>query len=188
MGFFNGVVDKYARAQVALRAMLNGSAAQDFAVKKLTASDTITPDAVKGIVGTVSADSAQAGSVGEVVESVVGATSSPPSGEWGDLTSIFLAAGHWEVSLVVVGYPNLAAGCSMMTGGMGTVSGNNNAGLVHGDTRAEWAASDQVIGFFAMPGKSVRLSAPATIFLKMYAIYSSGVPIFRGRITARRVR
>lgn len=137
--------------------------------------------------GTITNDSAAAGEIGEYVESVVGVTSAPTTAQYGDLTSISLTAGDWDISLITLGILN-GATCTFMLAGIGTSAGNNGAGCVYGDTQVTGLATSNVNATLVVPPKRVALAASATYYLKMYAAYSAGTPQFQGRISARRVR
>jgi hypothetical protein len=140
--------------------------------------------AVKGIPN---AGAVTAGNVGEYVESVVGSTSAPASAAYGDLTSITLTAGDWDISAVVTGELN-GATLTSMSAGLGTTTGNNGSGMVYGDTAGDFLPTAANRAGFAMPPKQVRLAATTTYYLKMLASYSAGTPKFYGRISARRMR
>ena len=51
------------------------------------------------LVGTTTNDSAAAGVVGQYISSYVSATSVPTTNTWGDLTSVSLTAGDWDVTV-----------------------------------------------------------------------------------------
>lgn len=155
----------------------------------LSVTGVITPSQTNGIVGTTTNNDANAGSVGEVIESYVGATSAPTSTQFGDLTSIALTAGDWDIVIMAEGLLATGTGLTRMQVGIGTASGNNGAGCVAGDTLAD--GSLPTVDFnqnYNITSKRVSLSGSATYYLKMYAQYSGGTPQFRGRITARRRR
>lgn len=149
---------------------------------------TSKAEQLAGRLGTTTNDSAAAGEIGEYVESVVGSTFAPATGAWGDLTSISLSAGDWDISAVVACTLN---GATMTTnvGGIGTATGNNGAGIVTGDTRIDMAtATINYDSSGVCPCKRVSLASTMTYYLKMIANYSAGTPKFYGRISARRVR
>jgi hypothetical protein len=87
----------------AIRVTRSTGAVQFFApltVTSLTASSTITPNQTAGVVGTNTNNSAQAGSVGEVISAVVltGAAVALTTGVCANVTSISLTAGDWDVT------------------------------------------------------------------------------------------
>lgn len=156
----------------------------------LTALTSINRTGGTAITGTNTNDSAAAGCIGEYVESIVGPVNAPATGTYGDLTSITLSAGDWDVSANALA-PN--TGGVTYTGnasiGIGTASGNSSSGLVSGSTSSP--ANPSVSSYdssMAVPTLRKSLSGSTTIYLKMRQAYSAGTPVFYGRISARRVR
>lgn len=140
--------------------------------------------------GTQTNDSASAGDIGEYVESVVAFTNFPATGTYGDLTSISLTAGDWDVSLGVQARLN---GATMTSGSVdcfiGTTSGNSSSGRVEGSNQVEIGpptSAYQNTGFVSSYRMS--LSGTTTVYFKYRAFYSSGTPQATGRISARRRR
>lgn len=151
-------------------------------------TSTIIPSQTNGIVGTTTNNSANAGSVGEYIASVATATNFPTSTQWGDLTSIALSVGDWDVSVLL----DAAINGATMTGGVGaglsTTSGNttpSTLGSSYANTAPPTSTANTSV---AIPGFRVSLAAPATYYLKYAATYSAGTPQATGRISARRVR
>ena len=160
----------------------------------LSSTGTITPGQTTGIVGTTTNNNAQAGSVGEYVASVITTyTNFPATGVFGDLTSISLTAGDWDVSLSFGAYISASSNAKEIISFIGTVSGNNTINYVPNDngqylgfTRSSTSPNE---AFIVVPAYRVSISSTATYYLKMYADYTSGgPPIAKGRISARRVR
>jgi len=147
-----------------------------------------------GIAGTTTNGNATAGNVGEYIESVVGVVNLPASTQSGELTSIALTAGDWDVSLTVKFQQNAAVYTnSHLTLLLGTASGNNQTGAVDGSSKLDFYGQtattiENVSG--SIPCIRVSLAAPATYYLKVYAgTYSSGTPqTYGARISARRIR
>lgn len=154
-----------------------------------TNSDITTLAASTGVAvkGIPNAGDATAGNVGEYIESVVGSTSAPSSGAYGDLTSITLTAGDWDLSAIVTGELNGATLTSMLAG-IGTTTGNDGSGLVYGDNSGNFLPTSANRAGVTVPPKRVRLASTTTYYLKMMAAYSAGTPKFYGRISARRMR
>jgi hypothetical protein len=145
-----------------------------------------------GIVkGTNTNDNAAAGEVGEYIESVVSGVGFPTSGNWGDMTSIALTAGDWDVSFSGGAFSG-GATWSALNIGISTTSGNNNTGLVVGSnaTDSSWASSSTSIVVFDATVANYRMSVSAgtTVYGKLRSTYSAATPQFRGRLSARRVR
>lgn len=142
-------------------------------------------------VGTHSGDSATTGMVGEYVSSYATATSAPTTGQFGDLTSISLSAGDWDVSLSQLGVVN-GATITRCFIGVGYTSGNNvpDVNGQFGDDSTECSAptSSNVNFGAALPDVRVSITTTRTLYYKMYSEYIVATPQFRGRISARRVR
>lgn len=151
-----------------------------------------TPSNGFNFLGTTTNDNAAAGNVGQYIESVVGNVNAFGSNTFGDITSISLPAGDWDVSAVTNGDTTTAT-VTYFSMGISTTSGNSGTGLVDGDTRVYAGQSTNfattAIWGLAIPVKRFSLSATTTVYLKGHAIYSAGTPFFLGaRLSARRVR
>lgn len=168
---------------------INTTSTPSFTGLTLTSNLTFTPTTV-GIVGTGTNDSAATGNVGQYIESVISTnTNVPTSLQYGDLTSISLTAGDWDVSLLGI----LVANGATITGdgefGVSTTSGNSSTGLVFGDTATAVYVSVTVPQISAtIPPKRFSLSTTTTLYLKYRATYSTGTPVAIGRLSARRMR
>lgn len=143
------------------------------------------------ISGTNTNDSAAAGKVGEYIESVVGATNAPTTGQFGDLTSISLTAGDWDVTGTIHFEMN-GASTSGIQIGISSTSGNSSAGTVLGSSRfnGSWTASALApLTFDAyVPSYRISLSGTTTYYLKYLVTYTVATPQGQGRISARRIR
>jgi len=142
-----------------------------------------------GIVGTATNDNATAGNVGEYIESVVtSSTNAVTSTQYGDLTSISLTAGDWDVMLEGRWNQNSSTWTEVFMG-IGTVSGNSNTGTSIANSE-DWNFASASIGSvnIGISPFRVSLSGTTTYYLKYLATYSAGTPQARGRISARRVR
>ena len=141
-----------------------------------------------GILGVATNSSATAGNVGEYVESVVGATNYAATTQWGDLTSMSLTAGDWDVSLVVNSDPS-GATMTVIQAGISTTSGNSSTGLVLGSSYVQDLAPTAVAQTSeVIPSYRMSLAGTTTIYAKIAAVYSAGTPRVYGRLSARRVR
>jgi len=141
--------------------------------------------------GTATNDSTAAGYIGEYADSTVGNTSVPTSSQYGDLTSISLTAGDWDIW--ILGFLTSAgATWSEAIVGLGTVTGNDGTGLSAGSTQAQFnhAASSTTVTELSltMPPIRISLASTTTKYLKMLLTYTGGAALFKGRISARRVR
>lgn len=162
------------------------------AVQKSDATNLLAVTNTSGtnIRGTTTNDSAATGFVGEYVEAVQASyANAPTSGQYGDVTSISLTAGDWDVSAVLEWNLNTGTAMTNPIIGIGTASGNSSSGLSGGNTSFETTppTSSSNMGQ-SIPVVRKSLSATTTIYLKYLATYSGGTPRARGRISARRVR
>ncbi len=143
------------------------------------------------IVGTNTNDSAAAGEVGEYIESVVGATNVPASGTFGDLTSISLTAGDWDVT-GAIHYEMNNASTSGEQHGISSTSGNSSSGTTLGSNRfnGSWTASTLAPLTFDgyIPAYRVSIASTTTFYLKYLVTYTVATPQGQGRLSARRVR
>ena len=80
-------------------------------ITNLTVNGSITfSPTTTGINGTTTNDSAQTGKVGEYISATASAVNAPASATWGDLASISLTAGDWDVSAATTGILGLLPG------------------------------------------------------------------------------
>lgn len=143
--------------------------------------------ATQGIIGTPTNNDAAAGKVGEYVESIVGVTNFTTTAQFGDLTSIALTAGDWDVSVVAQAVLNGATMSSWLIGAS-VHPGNDATGLDPGTSVSQLPPLVQSGVTASLPTMRFSLAAPATIYLKYYSVYAAGNPQCEGRINARRVR
>jgi len=139
--------------------------------------------------GTTTNDNAVPRVVGEYISSYISTpTNFPATTVIGDLTSITLTAGDWDISLIMDVTGNATgteAGCWIST-----TSGNSSTGQNVGDNTAttptlSTAAADASL---VVPSWRASISSTTTYYFKYQAVYSIGTPQARGRISARRVR
>lgn len=150
---------------------------------------TITRTGGVDTQGTNTNDNAAAGQIGEYLESTAAFTNAPTSTQWGDLTSMELSAGDWDVTALCSGYLNGATVTANMQVGISTTAGNSSTGLVEGVSSATMripTSTENTGG--CVPNLRVPLDATTTVYLKVRAYYSAGTPQFAGRISARRIR
>jgi hypothetical protein len=146
------------------------------------------PVGARNVVGDTTGTAVPVGMLGEQIRSAqTSSTNFPASSVLGDLTSITLTPGVWDVSLSIWTTLN-AAICTSVFGGIGTVAGNSSTGLAGGDTAFEGPPpTANYNSTFAIPQWRVLVTANTTYYLKYAAIYSSGTPQARGRLSAVRV-
>jgi hypothetical protein len=150
-----------------------------------------TSTSTQGIVGTTTNDSAATGNVGQYTESVISTpASAPTSAQWGDLTSISLTAGDWDVTAIATCILNGGTATVRPQVGISTTSGNSATGLIDGSNWV-WAPASPAStanASAAVPSYRMSLSGTTTVYLKVQFGYSAGTPQFQGRLSARRVR
>lgn len=144
--------------------------------------------------GTTTNDSAAAGYVGQYTESVVAAGTSIPNAttQYGDLTSISLTAGDWDVTAVVSFVAN-GATVTAFDIGISTTSGNSGTGLAYGNNEIDFAGGLTASAAFTrmalvLPSYRVSIASTTTHYLKLYAAYTVATPQYGCRLSARRVR
>ena len=140
------------------------------------------------IQGTTTNNAAASGFVGQYIESIAAATNFPATATYGDLTSISLTAGDWDVSALMYTL-NAGAAVTDVLAGISITTGNSASGLVNGSSKAEQAgptSADAVT--VSVPNYRMSLSVTTTVYFKYLAIYTVATPTAAGRISARRVR
>jgi len=125
-------------------------------------------------------------SIGEYIESTAAAVSCPATGAWGDLATISLTEGDWNVTAIVEFYANGATMTGVCAMGISTTPGNSAAGLTTGANRLTVRQPDQTLGSTNGTISAFRMIGPQTIYLKFLANYSAGTPQAYGRFSARR--
>jgi hypothetical protein len=139
--------------------------------------------------GTIAADSAAVGYIGETVTSQVSSPANFPStGTWGDFTSVSLTAGHWSVT--GIGEVIAASGASTdMLLAITTTSGNSGTGATIGTSRLYVSnlVSSQYMTH-TVANVQIRLAATTTVYFKYNMTFASGTPTMRGELRAIRVR
>lgn len=143
-----------------------------------------------GIKGTTTSDNAAAGNVGEYVVSAVTGVPIPLSGVWGDITSISLTPGDWDLSLNTSFGTVTSLTATNLSSGISATSGNSGAGMTTGDdqTSLPTAPTSACNVNMVIPAKRVSISATTTYYAKMILVYSGGAATVSARLSARRVR
>lgn len=139
--------------------------------------------------GVTDASSAASGFVGEYSSSsVTSPTSAPATTTYGDVASLTLAAGDYDV-VGQIDFINNGATVTHNYIGMSTTTGNSSTGLTNGTTFLEplpATATADSAGY--IPLYRLNVSTSTTVYLKIRVDYSAGTPQYRGFIQARRVR
>lgn len=150
-----------------------------------------TPTNGVSIIGVSSGVNAAAGFVGQYIESVVSNILYPASGSYGDITSIALTAGDWDVTALLEFDPTTATAIQSTLVGVSATSGNSGSGLTGGGNRAYFnptAAGSGNLASASVPNFRVSISGSATYYLKVFATYGTAGPRANARLSARRVR
>lgn len=142
----------------------------------------------KGILGTTTNDSADAGNVGQIVSALVasGSAGSLTTATAANVTSISLTAGDWDVEgnvNVTLGTATLtaqAAGISTTSATLPTDGSEVYSGLQLTTTNA--------VDSITLPRKRISVASTTTVYLVGRATFSAGTAAAFGAITARRVR
>jgi hypothetical protein len=162
---------------------------------RASATDNTTPTVVAifkesgvSIKGTTTNDSATAGNVGEYVGSSVLSIAAPTSGNWGDLTSISLTTGDWDVTMTGWGNTGVVANVTTMQMGLSTTSGNSSTGLTPGWNQVGSVGIGTASMSYAISRWRLSVNTTTTVYLKYEASYSGTAPGFHGTVLARRER
>lgn len=152
----------------------------------------------RSIIGTGTNDSAIPGRVGEYISSTTAPSGGPSqgnnfpaTGHWGDLLSISLTAGDWDVSFVTVPDRNTASLAQFTDAeiGLSFSPGDTASGLIIGDNRILFGTSSGISDTsLTLSSYRVSLTTTNTVYGKFLATYTAGQPVCYGRLSARRVR
>jgi hypothetical protein len=140
----------------------------------------------KGVKGTTTNDSADAGNVGQYVEATGVNVSVGSTGAWADMANISLTAGDWSVSHVAM-MDNNGGGVSSENIGISVTSGNFNTGLVSGSNWVACVPGATTPASLTIASYRMSLSGTTTVYAKHKATYG-GVVLWNGRLSARRLR
>lgn len=150
---------------------------------------TFTPAQTQGIVGTTTNNSAQAGSVGELLT----ATAAPAAVALtttvaANATSVSLTAGDWDVS----GCVNYTPGATTSISALAQGASSTTATLPAQDSYAQLALAAEVPGAVVItqpiPTQRFSLSGTTTVFLVARATFTVSTLSAGGTIRARRIR
>lgn len=145
----------------------------------------LLPPAITTLKGTVLADNAAAGSVGEVITATASSVASP-TGTIINITSISLTPGDWDV----IGYLGSTAGGATMTSLVGGGISTTSATLptYPGYTQINAVATVGSITSVACPSSRINISTTTTVFLVGFVVYTLSTCTLNGTIRARRMR
>lgn len=154
-------------------------------------ASTIIPT---NIAGTTTNDNPGPGSFGFSMSSTTNNNHlATTTGQYGDVVSLALTAGDWQVSASAVGNVNVASLIGAMFVGISTTTGNSTAGLIDGYSVVFASAGilNTTNAFavpFAIPPIRISLSAPGTVYLKYRADYQNSNPRISGGLRAIKPR
>ena len=152
------------------------------------------PATVAGIKGTTAADSAQAGSIGEVITATVatGSSISLTSVTSANVTSISLTAGDWDVWGAVAFTLASTTTMGYLSGGINTTSATlplNNAGVGTIPGAGTNATTDVTVDpVVAVMPVRINVSSTTTVYLVARAKFGTSTCKGYGTIYARRRR
>ena len=161
----------------------------------ITASGAITPSQTAGIVGTTTNNNANAGSIGEYIESVIPYASAvhPVTGAAINVTSVSLTAGDWMVTGMIM-FDFSTGGATALANAFGWAS-STSATLPNLDLalRASflWNNTTVPVGTQATPLPTIRfsLASTTTVYLSAFAnVTTAGTNYAWGAIRAWRIR
>lgn len=142
--------------------------------------------------GTSTNDSAASGYIGEYIESLITTLTTIPdtSGTYGDLTTITLTAGDWDITACVDLEGNGGTVTSIVFG-ISQTTGNSSTGLVLGVNQGDFSSTLVTSGgreFYSIPSYRQSLATSTAIYFKYQLAYAVATPKYKCRISARRVR
>ena len=139
------------------------------------------------LVKTGSTNTVAAGQIGEKLEVLqTNVTSFPATTVWGDLGSVTLTPGTWNISSILSCHLNGATQTVFSTA-ISTNSGTNN-GAVYGLNLADGLPATSVVdNTIGIPQYILMVSSNTSVYCKVYSTHSAGTPQYRGRLTAIRI-
>ncbi|WP_186211312.1 beta strand repeat-containing protein [Burkholderia gladioli] len=152
----------------------------------LNASGLITPSTTAGIKGTTAADNANAGSVGEFVNSNFSSVNMTTSGTAQNLTSISLTAGDWDVTGAATYTSGSGATQTIWIAGVNTTSAtlpSLGSYFQNGGSITATGAASAI-----SPVTRINVSSTTTVYLVGESVFSGGSVTAAGFLRARRVR
>lgn len=153
------------------------------------ATGLITPAETVGIKGTVNANDAQAGSVGEYFASLFTSTALS-TGVFTDVGTVTVGAGDWDLAATL--QFDGASGTSQTTAVIfiGTAAGNNATGAVVGTNYLQSSGYTLITGqtVLTLPRVRKQPTGSTTYYLKAYAVFTVSTLSVSGSLTARRPR
>jgi hypothetical protein len=152
---------------------------------------SITFSSTSGIIGTTSSANAAAGSVGELISSIINEASaiSLTTVTPADLTSISLTAGDWDVEGNVNFLPNSTTNIVNILGWISTTSATQPD--YSQIAMLQYTTAGSVVGGrvgFVVPPQRITISSPTTVYISVNSSFTISTLKVDGRILARRRR
>lgn len=152
---------------------------------------TLTSTTSTVLKGTTTNDSAAAGNIGEIISSVYSDEDAAANNVYGDLTSISLTAGDWDVTHMAIFVSNGGTWTQALIA-VSATAGDDSTGLADGSnmTTIQVASTSTAVVVAPLTVASFRVSiaSTTTYYAKQRALYSAGTLKYYGRLSARRVR
>lgn len=171
--------------------LVNIATASNRGVSLQVGASSVSINTPAFILGVTTNQDARAGDYGEYMSSqTVGTTHNfPASGNYGDVVSLTLTPGDWDITLCETS--NGGSSNTEVTHGISTTSGNSSSGLVDGVNRIS-AQAPPVSGSTNQNGCIANyrqiIAASTTFYWKYEATYGGTVPKTGGILSARRRR
>lgn len=150
-----------------------------------TFTGAITPSQTAGIVGTTTNNNANAGSVGEY-QSQTSSPAGATSGAAGNVASLTLSAGDWDVTGTILFAGAASTTTSEVVAGLSTTSAT--FGTVGSYTMLFPVGAAGQSNAIATPVMRFSLSAPTTVYLVGLSVFATSTLNYSGLLRARRVR
>ncbi len=138
--------------------------------------------------GTATNDNALSGDRGQYISSVTAtATNFPATTVFGDILSMPLTPGDWDITAVLAFEPNGSTSTNF-TIGISSFSGTSSTGLSNGINRLTRTLGSSGTDNTTVPNIRFSVFSSTTVYLKYVATYSAGQPQAIGSLIARRPR
>ncbi len=150
-----------------------------------------TPTWGTDVLGVATTGLAAAGYKGEYIESVVSNVNFPTTAQYGDITSIALTAGDWDITYTLAVDKNGATANGGFEYAISSTSGNSSSGFVAGSNYMFMSAfvSGASDNSGCIPSYRVSISGNTTYYAKVKTTYTGGpVRASGARLSARRIR
>lgn len=128
----------------------------------------------------------------DYLSATASSTNLPTTTQFGDLTSLTLPPGEWDIGVNAIFHRNTTseAAFTACNIGVSTTSGNSTSGLTLG---VNWMQASQTFGFgsnfpMTLGGYRVTPTTTTTYYLKFAGTYSANQPQAEGTIYARKVK